>query len=221
MIPPKENAEFVCAMEDVLDIYHLPYDPEYPQVCFDESNKQLHEEVISPLPLSPGQVERYDYEYERAGVSNLFMFFEPLRGWRHVEVTERRTKIDFAHCMKQLVDDFFPEALKVRVVMDNLNTHKPSSLYETYAPEEAHRILSRLEFHYTPKHGSWLNMAEIELGILARQCLDRRIPDKTTLQSEIQAWQIRRNSAEATVHWQFSTADARIKLHRLYPSIHV
>lgn len=208
-------------MEEVLDLYHLAYDPHCPLVCFDESNKQLLAEVVPSLPLMPGTVARHDYEYARAGVSNLFMFFEPLRGWRHVEVTERRTKLDFAQCMKQLVDVFFPEARKVRVVMDNLNTHKPASLYEAFVPEEAHRILSRLAFHYTPKHGSWLNMAELELGILARQCLDRRMPDKDFLQNEIKAWQIRRNKAATTIHWQFSTADARIKLHRLYPSIHL
>lgn len=219
MIPPQHSADFVCAMENVLELYHEPYNAAYPQVCFDESNKQLIAEVVVPLPAIPGQIARYDYEYERHGMSNLFMFFEPLRAWRHVEVTDHRTMIDFAHCMKRLVDEFYPNAIKVRVVLDNLNTHKPASLYEAFPPEEAQRISSRLEFHFTPKHGSWLNMAEIELGILARQCLDRRIPDKNTLQAEATAWQIRRNTAQATVKWQFSTSDARIKLHRLYPSI--
>ncbi len=206
-------------MEDVLDLYHEPHNTQYPQVCFDESNKQLIGEVAIPLPATPGQVARYDYEYERHGVSNLFMFFEPLRAWRHVEVTDHRTMIDFAHCMRLLVDVFYPDAIKIRVVLDNLNTHKPASLYEAFPPAEAQRILSRLEFHFTPKHGSWLNMAEIELAVLAGQCLDRRIPDKSTLQAEIAAWQRDRNAAQATVQWQFSTSNARIKLHRLYPSI--
>jgi hypothetical protein len=206
-------------MEEVLDLYHEPYNEQYPQVCFDESNKQLIGEVAIPLPPIPGQVARYDYEYERNGVSNLFMFFEPLRAWRYVEVTDHRTMIDFAHCMRRLVDEFYPNAIRIRVVLDNLNTHKPASLYAAFPPDEAQRILSRLEFHFTPKHGSWLNMAEIELAVLARQCLDRRIPDKSTLQAEVTVWQRDRNAAQATVKWQFSTSDARIKLHRLYPSL--
>ena len=168
--------------------------------------------------MKPGEVARYDYEYERQGVCNLFMFFEPLRAWRHVKVTERRTKVDFAHCMQWLADEVYPDAQVIRIVMDNLNTHGPASLYEAFPPAEARRLLGRLEFHYTPKHGSWLNMAEIELGVLARQCLDRRIADQNILASEIAAWETRRNASKATVNWQFTTDDARIKLKKLYPS---
>jgi hypothetical protein len=218
-IPPQANAEFVCAMEDVLDVYHLPDDPAVPTVCFDESSKQLIKEVRTPLPATPGQPERYDYEYERNGVQKLFMFFCPLRNWRHVKVTDHRTKADYADCMRELVDEYFPEAKRIRVMQDNLNTHTPAALYEVFAPGEAKRILDRLEFHYTPKHGSWLNMAEIELGVLSRQCLDRRIPEKELLASEVAAWEQRRNERQATVHWRFTTEDARIKLKRLYPSI--
>jgi hypothetical protein len=204
-------------MEDILQLYHQPYDPLYPMVCFDESSKQLISEKREPLPMKSGQVVRYDYEYERQGVANLFMFFEPLQSWRHVEVTDRHTKVDFAHCMKMLVDRY-PNARQVKVVMDNLNTHKPSSLYEAFPPEEARRLLDRIAFHYTPKHGSWLNMAEIELGVLSRQCLDRRIPDKEILSNEVAAWEATRNESKATVNWQFTTDDARIKLRKLYPS---
>ena len=219
VIPPQENAEFVYYMEDVLDLYHEPYDPARPLVCFDESNKQLIKEVRLPLPAEPGQVARYDYAYERNGTRNLFVFAEPLRGWRHVKVTHRRTKQDFAHCMKQLVDEFYPEAECIRVVMDQLNTHTPIALYETFEPAEAKRILDKLEFHYTPKHGSWLNMAEIEFSVLTRQCLDRRIPDAETLQTEITAWETDRNDHASQIDWQFTTADARVKLAQLYPSI--
>lgn len=219
VIPPAGDADFVCAMEDVLELYHEPYDPDRPMVCFDEASKQLISEVRQPMPMIPGFPERFDYEYAREGTRNLFMFFEPLRAWRHVEVTERHTTLDFAAAMKQLADDFYPEATTIRVVLDNLNTHKPASLYEAYSPEEARRIVSRLEFHYTPKHGSWLNMAEIEIGVLRDQCLDRRIPDQMTLKHEIAHWETRRNSAQATVRWHFTTQDARIKLHSLYPSI--
>ena len=219
VIPPAQNADFVCAMEAVLDLYHQPYDPLHPVVCFDESNKQLIGETRMSLPMQPGQPQRYDYEYERFGTCNLFMFFEPLSGWRHVKVTDQRTKIDYAQCMKELVDLFYPEAHLIHVVQDNLNTHKPASLYEAFPPEEAHRILQRLEFHYTPKHGSWLNMAEIELNVLNNQCLDRRIAEKSFLQSEITAWENERNQRASAPNWQFTTQDARIKLKRLYPSL--
>ena len=206
-------------MEDVLDLYAEPYDAKRPKVNFDETSKQLIEEVRLPLEARPGQVERFDYEYKRNGTRNLFMMCEPEAGWRHIEVTEQRTMQDFAHQMKWLVDEKYLEAEVIRIVMDNLNTHKPASLYETFMPEEARRILKRLEFHFTPKHGSWLNMAEIELGILSRQCLDRRIPDEATLKREIKAHEDRRNEAKATINWQFTSGDARLKLHRLYPSI--
>jgi hypothetical protein len=206
-------------MEDVLDVYTRPYDPLNPVVGFDESNKQLVKEIIEPLPIEPGQPERYDYQYERNGVCNLFMFCEPLAGWRHIEVTERRTKIDYAHQMKYLVDIRYPHAQKITVIHDQLNTHVPSSLYQAFEPEEAKRILDKLEFHYTPKHGSWLNMAEIEFSALATQCLDRRIPDQESLKREISAWEQKRNQESRTIDWQFTTADARIKLKRLYPSI--
>jgi hypothetical protein len=206
-------------MEDVLALYTLPYDPRYPQVCFDETSTQLIGESRTPLPAKPGELARYDYEYVRNGVANLFMFFAPLHNWRHVKVTERRTKEDWAYCMRDLVDVHFPEAIRIRLVEDNLNTHDPAALYEVFAPAEAKRILDRLEFHYTPKHGSWLNMAEIEFSVLSRQCLHPRIPDKSALAQEVGAWQAERNQAQATVHWRFTTSDARIKLKRLYPSI--
>lgn len=218
MIPPQANAEFVYHMEDVLDLYHEPYDPYYPLVCFDETSKQLILETRVPLPSAPGQVARYDYEYERKGVRNLFLFCEPLRGWRHIIVTEQRTKVDWAYCMKQLVDEFYPDAVRIRLVQDNLNTHNPAALYEVFEPKEAKRLLDRLEFHYTPKHGSWLNIAEIEFSVLSRQCLDQRIPDEIALQREVAAWEEGRNTSEKKVNWQFTTQDARIKLKRLYPS---
>lgn len=205
-------------MEDVLDVYAEPYDPKRPKVNFDETSKQLIAEARQPLAAEPGRVERYDYEYKRNGTRNLFMFVEPQAGWRHVAVSERRTKLDFAHQMKWLVDERYPDADLVRVVIDNLNTHKPASLYEAFEPEEARRIVKKLEFHYTPKHGSWLNMAEIELGVLQRQCLDRRIPDEETLNQEVTAWEQRRNKEKATIDWRFSVIDAREKLKRLYPS---
>jgi len=207
-------------MEDVLDLYHQPYDPHYPTVCFDETSKQLIIEVKIPVPSAPGQVARYDYEYERNGVRNLFMFFEPLRGWRHVKVTERRTKVDWAYCMKQLVDEFYPDAIRIRVVQDQLNTHNPAALYEVFEPKEAKRLLDRLEFHYTPKHGSWLDMAEIEFSVLSRQCLDQRIPDEPTLVRQVTAWEEDRNDNATKVNWRFTTQDARIKLRKLYPSYH-
>ena len=205
-------------MEDVLDLYQQPYDPCYPVVCFDESSKQLVKETRISLPMKPGQVARYDYEYQRNGVRNLFMFFEPLAAQRHVKVTERRTKVDFAYCMKYLADELYPDAVLIRVVLDQLNTHVPSALYEVFEPAEAKRILDRLEFHYTPKHASWLNMAEIEFSVLTRQCLSVRIPDEPTLVQEVTAWTADRNERASTVDWRFTTEDARIKLKRLYPS---
>lgn len=206
-------------MEDVLEVYQRPYDPKRPQVCFDEGTKQLVRETRLPLPAQPGSVLKYDFEYERNGTSNLFMFFEPLTAWRHVDVTERRTQVDWAHAMRDLVDIQFPEAEMIVLVMDNLNTHKLASLYEAFPPHEARRVLEKLEIHFTPKHGSWLNMAEIELSVLSRQCLNRRIPDQLTLQQQVNAWETDRNNSTATVNWRFTTADARIKLKRLYPSI--
>ncbi len=220
-IPEKESAEFVCAMEDVLEVYHRPYDPKCPQVCFDEGSKQQTKETRLALPARPGNVAKYDYEYERNGTSNLFIFFAPLESWRHIKVTDQRTMIDFAHCMRDLVDIHFPTAEKIVLVMDNLNTHKFAALYQAFPPNEARRIIDKLEIHYTPKHGSWLNMAEIELSVLQRQCLKARIPDQSTLIQKVTAWQNGRNASEATVHWRFTTEDARIKLHRLYPSINV
>jgi hypothetical protein len=214
---PTAGAEFVWRMEDVLDLYAEPYDPKQPMVCFDEQSIQLIAETRHSLAMKPGKPERFDYEYSRNGTRNLFVFFQPLAGWRHVKVTERRTKVDFSHCMRDLTDVFFPQAEVIRVVQDNLNTHTPASLYESFEPAEAKRILNRLEFHYTPKHSSWLNMAEIELSVLSGQCLDQRIPDEETLRHEIAAWQNLRNAQEATVDWHFTTENARIKLKRLYP----
>jgi hypothetical protein len=220
-IPEKACAEFVCAMEDVLEVYHRPHHPKYPLVCFDEGSKQQTKETRLPLPAQPGSAMKYDYEYERNGTSNLFIFFAPLEAWRSIKVTDRRTMIDFAHCMRDLVDIHFPDAEKIVLVMDNLNTHKFASLYAAFEPAEARRIIEKLEIHYTPKHGSWLNMAEIELSVLSRQCTKARIPDQATLRAKITAWQERRNRKQATVHWRFTTDDARIKLHRLYPAIDV
>ena len=219
MIPPQANAEFVCAMEDVLEVYKRPHDPERPVVCVDETSKQLIGETRTPIPAAPGRPERIDYEYERHGTANLFMLFEPLAGWRHVEVTERRTAVDFAAVLRDLSDRYYPQAQKIVLVMDNLNTHKPASLYEAFAPEEARRLAERFELHYTPKHGSWLDMAETELSVLARQCLKRRIDNRDDLKREVAAWEKRRNEAESVVDWRFTTANARIKLKRLYPSI--
>jgi hypothetical protein len=216
---PTVGAEFVWRMEDVLDLYAEPYDPKRPVVCFDEKSIQLIAETRRPLPMKPGMPERFDYEYERNGTCNLFLFFQPLAGWRHVKVTERRTKIDFAHCMRDLVDAHFPEAEVVRVVEDNLNTHTPAALYEAFEPAEARRILKRLAFHHTPNHASWLNMIEIEIGVLSQQCLPPRIPDEDTLRREILAWETSRNEQQATVQWRFTTPDARGKLKRLYPNI--
>jgi hypothetical protein len=206
-------------MEDVLEVYTRPTDPDQPLVCFDELSKQQVKEVRMPIPAAPGQPERCDYEYERNGTSNLFMFFAPLQGWRHVKVTDRRTAIDCAHCLRDLVDVHFPDAPRITLVMDNLNTHVLASLYKVFPPAEARRIWERLEVHYTPKHGSWLNMAEIELSVLARQCLDRRIPDQATLQQEVAAWEAERNARGIIADWRFTTDDARIKLKRLYPVV--
>jgi hypothetical protein len=205
-------------MEDVLSVYQQPVSEQCPLICMDETSKQHVKETRLPLPGRVGDVEKYDYEYERNGVSNLFMVAAPLIGWRHVEVTDRHTCRDWAHLMRDIVDSHFPNAERVVMVMDNLNTHKPSSLYKAFPAPEAKRILDRLEFHYTPKHGSWLNMAEIEFGILQRQCLNRRIPDQETLRKEVAAWQQRRNAEAIEVDWRFTTDDARIKLRRLYPS---
>jgi DDE superfamily endonuclease len=204
-------------MEDILDLYAEPYDPQYPLVCFDESPYQLLSEVRHPLLVTPGQPVRYDYEYRREGTCNLFMCFEPLQGWRHVKVTDRRTAQDFAQCMQDLVDVHFPQAAVISVVLDNLNTHTPAALYATFPPAEACRILRKLDFHYTPKHGSWLNMAEIEFAVVSTQCLDRRLADQQTVRRLIAAWQTRRNAVKATVDWRFTTTKARRKLKHIYP----
>ena len=204
-------------MENVLDLYHRPETTAYPLVCVDETSKQHIKEVRQPLGVVKGLPSRYDAEYQRNGVSNLFMIFAPLLGFRHVEVTDQRTSIDFAHICRDLVELHFPNATKIMLVCDNLNTHRFASLYKAFPADEARRIAERIEFHYTPKHGSWLNMAEIELSVLSRQCLCRRIADQATLKHEIQAWQTRRNEQSATVKWQFTTDDARIKLKTLYP----
>lgn len=217
MLAPKANAGFVAAMEDVLAVYARPYDPKRPVVCVDEGGKQLIGDVRPPLPVRPGKPRRVDHEYVRHGTANLFMAFEPLRGRRRVEVTERRTNKDFARLVRRLLEEWYPAADKVVLVLDNLSTHTPAALYEAFAPAEARRLVERLEWHYTPKHGSWLNVAEIELSVLARQCLDRRIPDRDALDREVGAWEGARNAAAVRVDWQFSTADARVKLKRLYP----
>lgn len=204
-------------MEETLDIYMADYDNKRVLVCMDETSKQQIKETRIPLAMKPGHPEIYDHEYERNGVSNLFMFFSPIEEWRHVEITNQRTKIDWAYAMKELSDKYFKDAEKIVVVMDNLNTHNGSSFYEAFDPEEARRLCQRFEFHYTPKHGSWLNMAETELSILARQCLNRRIPDQATLKREVQAWEKERNQKCATICWRFTTEDARVKLNQLYP----
>jgi hypothetical protein len=206
-------------MEDVLEVYTRPYDPRFPQVCLDETTKQLVGETRPPLPAGPGQPARVDYEYERKGVAALFLACEPLRGWRHVWVTERRTKADWAHVVKDLVDVYYPDAQRIVLVEDNLNTHTPASLYEAFPPAEAKRLADRLELHYTPKHGSWLDIAEIELSVLSRQCLDRRLDDPAVVRAEVGAWEARRNARGAPVDWRFTAAAARLKLAHLYPSI--
>jgi hypothetical protein len=204
-------------MEDVLDVYHRPPDPRRPLVCLDELSKQLTKEVRPPLPPGPGHPARSDAEYERNGVANVFLLCAPLLGWRHAEVTARRTRVDWAELIRELVDAHFPEAERIVLVADNLNTHEPASLYEAFPPEEAKRLWDKLELPHTPRHGSWLNIAEIELSVLGRQCLDRRIPDQATLTAEVAAWEEGRNAAQVTVNRQFTTADARIKLKHLYP----
>lgn len=206
-------------MEDVLEVYKRPHDPKRPMVCLDETSKQLIGEVQTPVPAAPGQVAHYDYEYVRNGVANIFMICEPLAGRRHVEVTDHRTRKDYAECLRKLADEMYPDAEVIVLVQDNLNTHSPASLYEAFEPAEAKRLMDRFEFHYTPKHGSWLDMAEIELGILGRQCLSRRIDNVQELCRETKAWETARNVAATKVNWQFTTADARIKLRRLYPSL--
>ena len=205
-------------MEDVLEGYTRPYDPRRPQVCLDETSRQLVGETRAPLPPAPGRPARYDPEYVRAGVVNLFMLTEPLRGWRHVRVSQQRTRLDWAHCVQELVDVHYPDAERIVLVMDQLNTHSPASLYEAFPPAEAKRLADKLEIHHTPKHGSWLNMAEIELSIIQRQCLDRRLGDRDTIEREVDAWVNDRNARVATIDWRFTTDDARIKLKRLYPA---
>ena len=218
-IPPEQNAEFVCQMEDVLCAHMRPYDEEYPVINMDEICKQLIKETRKPIPMKPGEPERYDFEYERKGVRNLFLACEPLKGRRYVKVTEHRTKRDWAFFIREIVDVHYPNAKKVVLLMDNLNTHVLYALYETFDPEEARRIIEKLEIHYTPKHGSWLNMAEIELSVLSGQCLDRRIESEDELKREVASWQEKRNNKEAKVNWHFTTQDARTKLKRLYPSL--
>ena len=219
MIPPDANAAFVAGMEDVLEVYQRPRDPACPMVCVDETSKQLIAETRVPITAKPGRPARHDYEYERNGTANLFMMFAPLEGSRHVKVTDRHAAVDYAQVLKELSDTHFPKAEKIVLVQDNLSTHKPASLYEAFPAPEARRLVERFEWHYTPKHGSWLNMAESELGVLSSQCLDRRIPDKETLIGEVAAWENSRNKNHTKADWQFTTADARVKLKRLYPAI--
>ena len=214
---PEINGEYVARMEHVLDLYAEVPDPLRPLVCFDESPTQLIGEVREPIPAEPGQLQRYDSEYQRNGTVNLFVFIDAHRRWRHVKVTDRRTAIDFAECMKELVEVHYPAAQVIRVVLDNLSTHGPGALYEAFDPEEARKILSRIEFHFVPKHGSWLNMAEIEIGVLRGQCLDRRIDDAGVLKAEIATWEKQRNDAQATIEWTFTTEKARQKMGRAYP----
>jgi hypothetical protein len=208
-------------MEDVLEVYTRPYDPKRPLICMDEMPKQLLADVREPIGIHLGHPVREDYEYQRNGIADLFMLFEPLQGKRYIQVTQQRRRVEWAQVMKHLADELYPNAEIIVVVMDNLNTHTPAAFYQTYEPEEARRLAKRFEFHFTPKHGSWLNMAEIELSALARQCLDRRLPDLETLLREVLAWQNARNSQVVKVQWQFTTADARIKLKHLYPRIQI
>jgi len=205
-------------MEDVLTVYTRPRDLDFPLVCFDEASKQLIAETRETIKMKPGRPARADYEYERHGTANLFMFFAPLEGWRHVKVTDRRTTVDYAHALKDLADKYLPKAKKILLVQDNLNTHKPASLYEAFPPAEARHLIERFEWHYTPKHGSWLNMAESQLAALSSQCLDRRIPDKKYLSKEIAAWEKDRNKHHTKADWQFKTQEARVKLKHLYPT---
>ena len=206
-------------MEDVLDVYHMPYDPEIPLICMDESNKQLVGEVVTPIELAPGHGKIIDHEYVRNGVADIFLDVEPLAGRRHIAITETRTRKDWANFIKKILDEHYPQARKIRLVMDNLNTHKIASLYETFEPEEARRLANRLEIHYTPKHGSWLNIAETELSVLQRQCLDCRIPSIDLMKKEVAAWERSRNNNTAVINWHFTTEDARIKLRNLYPTL--
>jgi hypothetical protein len=219
VIPPKADAEFVAAMEDVLDVYHRPHDPARPVVCLDEASRQLIGETRTPVPAAPGRPAREDFEYVRNGTANVFMISQPLGGTRHVEVTDRRTAVDFAGVLRLISDELCEDAEKVVLVMDNLNTHKLSSLYLAFEPAEARRLAERFEVHHTPKHGSWLNVAEIELSVLSRQCLDQRFEDRASLERAVDAWLIARNERGLGVNWQFTTNDARIKLKHLYPSI--
>jgi DDE superfamily endonuclease len=218
-IPPEANAEFVWRMEEILSVYKLPYDPRRPLVCMDESSKQLVAEVRPPKGVAPGETAHVDYEYERRGTCNLFVFFEPLRGWRRVWVTAQRRKVEWACCVKALLEEDYPQAQKVLLVCDNLNTHTGGALYEAFPAKVAKALCERLEFHNTPKHGSWLNMAETELSVLAGQCLDRRMDSAEFVASEARAWEAERNRREAKVRWQFTTEDARVKLEKLYPAI--
>jgi hypothetical protein len=218
-LPPQGDARFVAQMEEILDLYQLPPDPARPLICVDESHKEQRCELRAPHGPAVGQPARYDNEYQHNGRSNLFMMFAPHQNWRHVKVTDQRTAVDFAECLRELVDEHFPAAEVIRLVVDNLNTHNAASWYARFAPAEARRIARKLEFHYTPKHGSWLDMAEIELSVLGRQCLNRRIPDRATLEREVAAGAAARNAAGATIRWQFTTADARIKLEHLYPRL--
>lgn len=208
-------------MEDVLEVYKRPYDPKRPLICMDEMAKQLLTDTRETLPIQPGKAERFDYEYKRGGVADLFMLFEPLAGKRHIEITDQRRRVEWAEVMRIVADELYPETEKIVVVLDNLNTHVLAAFYLTFAPCEARRLIERFEFHFTPKHGSWLNMAEIELSALVRQCLDRRIPDKDILIREVKAWEDQRNSEIIKVHWQFTTADARVKLKNLYPKFQI
>ena len=217
MIPPDANAAFVAGLEDVLEVYQRPHDPACPVVCLDETSKQLIKETQVPIPAKPGRPARHDYEYERNGTANLFMLFAPLEGWRHVEVTDRHSAVDYAQVLKDLSDTHFPEASKIVLVQDNLSTHKPASLYEAFPAAEARRLVERFEWHDTPKHGSWLDLAESELSVLSGQCLDRRIPDKPAPTDEVAAWEASRNKHHTKADWRFTTADARVKLKRLYP----
>jgi hypothetical protein len=219
VIPPEANAAFVAAMEDVLEVYTRPHDPDRPLVCLDETSKQLIAETRTPVPMEKGQPARVDYEYERNGTANLFMMFAPLEGWRHVKLTEHRTAVDYAQALKDLSDTHFSDVAKIVLIQDNLNTHTKASLYEAFPAPEARRLVERFEWHYTPKHGSWLDLAESELGVLSSQCLDRRIPDIKTLAEQVAAWERDRNLNNAKADWQFTTENARVKLKHLYPSL--
>src|SRR5215472_2561598 len=217
-VPPKADAEFVWRMEDVLQTYLLPYDPRYPVVCFDEACQQLFGEVRPAQRTRRGRAARIDYEYERKGVCHQLMLCEPLRGWRHVRVSARRTRRDYAACVRELLDVYYPDVVKVRLVQDNLNTHDGASLYEAFTPAEARRLLDKIEWHYTPKHGSWLNMAESEISIMNSQCLDRRLDSVSAVAAEVAPWEAKRNACRAQIHWTFTLAIARQKLCKLYPS---